>query len=272
MKTGINQWAFPPDLPAARAMSLAREAGFEAFEVTVTRDGPLPLDADPKSLDAIRRHADALDLQISGVATDLGWRFPLSAQDPAQRKEALRIVRQMLAIARELGAPHVVVVPGVVDAAAPYDRVLETALTSIEELLPEAESLRVTLAIENVWNHFLLSPLEMRGFIDQFESPQVGACFDIGNAMQHGFPEQWIRILGKRIRAIHATDFRRAAGTEAGFVMLLEGDVDWPAVMQALEQIGYAGALTAEYPPYRHAGETVLAHVHAGLRGLLTLR
>jgi hexulose-6-phosphate isomerase len=122
-----------------------------------------------------------------------------------------------------------------------------------------------------VWNKFLLSPVEMRDFIDQCDSEYVGAYFDTGNIVQYGFPEQWIQILGQRIRAVHLKDFRASTGTLDGFVMLMEGDVNWPEVMGALREIDYRRALTAEYGPYQHSLETMLRHVLASEQMILAL-
>ncbi|RPJ45010.1 MAG: sugar phosphate isomerase/epimerase, partial [Chloroflexi bacterium] len=112
----------------------------------------------------------------------------------------------------------------------------------------------VTICIENVWNKFLLSPLEMKGFIDSFGSPCVGSYFDVGNVLLTGYPDQWIRILGPRIRRVHIKDFKKSVGTAAGFCDLLEGDVDFDAVKKALSGIQYSGYVTAEIIPYVPGG------------------
>ena len=148
---------------------------------------------------------------------------------------------------------------------------MENALLCVQELVPTAEKLQVGIAIENVWNKFLLSPLEMRDFIDQCESEYVGAYFDIGNIILYGYPEQWIRILGKRIRMVHAKDFRASAGNFDGFVMLLEGNVNWPEVMAALREVGYDKAIIGEFGPYPHSTEALLKHVLVALRAILAL-
>jgi hexulose-6-phosphate isomerase len=123
-----------------------------------------------------------------------------------------------------------------------------------------AEALNVSLLVENIWNKFLLSPLEMRTLIDSIGSPRVGTLLDTGNVVAFGYPEQWVRILGKRIGEVHLKDYRESVGGINGFVGLLEGDVAWPEVMAALVEIGYDGFLTAEVFPYRHYGETILRH------------
>ena len=271
MKLAINQWAFGEAIPATKAMSMAKEAGFQAFEICVGIKGPVKLDATEADVTAIRKHAGDLGLELQSVASGLGWDFPLTSPDRAVRDKGREAIGKTLQIAQWLGAETLLTVPGVVSAEVPYDIAMENAIKSIDDLLPVAERCKVSLGIENVWNKFLLSPLEMRDFIDQFQSPYVGAFFDIGNAILTGFPEQWIRILGQRIRMIHAKDFRAGVGTLDGFVMLLEGSVDWPRVMSALRETGYDGALTAEYWPYPHGLEVTLEHVAASLKAIMAL-
>ena len=269
MKTGINQWAFPADMPVEQALKLSNDIGFESFEVCVGEDGPVSLDISEKEATAIRGQATRLRLDLCTVASGMGWQYPLSSSDPAVRQKGKDAVTRSLQIARWLEAQSVLVVPGVVSEETPYDVALENSLNAIQDLVPMAEKLQVSIAIENVWNKFLLSPIEMRDFIDQCDSEYVGAFFDIGNILPYGYPEQWIRILGKRICAVHAKDFRVSAGNMDGFVMLLEGDVNWPEVMRALVGVGYTGPLTAEYGPYTHSLETTLRHCHASIEAIL---
>ncbi|GAG27908.1 unnamed protein product, partial [marine sediment metagenome] len=131
-----------------------------------------------------------------------------------------------------------------------YDVCYERATEAVKQILPAAEEAGVVIGIENVWNKFLLSPLEMRDFIDNFGSKMVVAYFDVGNILLTGYPDQWIRILGERIKRVHVKDFKTSVGTVEGFVDLLEGDVDFEAVKQALGEIGYDGYVTAELLPF----------------------
>ncbi len=271
MKTGINQWAFPSEMPAMGMLTLARQIGFETFEICVGDEGPVPLDATEKDVTLLRRHADKLGIQITSVASGMGWKHPLTSPDPKVCALGKEAVERCLHIARWAGADAALVVPGVVTPELPYDAALENALCAVQDLRDTAEQLKVSIAIENVWNRLLLSPVEFRDFIDQCDSPYVGAYFDIGNVVVHGYPEQWIQILGKRIRKIHAKDFRAAVGNLDGFVMLLEGDVDWPAVVAALQRAGYGGPLTAEYASHKLSCEATLRQCHAGLAAILDL-
>jgi hexulose-6-phosphate isomerase len=271
MKLGINQWAFPAGTPVLKAMAAAREAGFGAIELCVGLEDTVRLDSTTKQLEDIRRHSDQLELEIASIATGLGWTYPLSSPDPRVQAEAKRILLRLIEMCQALDVGTLLVMPGVVTPEISYDRAIETSLNALLDVLPAAEEARVTLALENVWNRFLLSPVEMRDFIDQFQSECVAAYVDVGNILAYGYPDQWIRILGRRVRAIHAKDYRIAAGNEDGFVMLLEGDVDWPAVMRALEEVGYRGPLIAEYAPYKHDASSVLRHAHSALLAIRDL-
>ncbi len=271
MYTGINQWAFPPDWSVEQVLALAASIGFESVELCVDEAGALPLDAPEARLKEIRDFAAKQGLRLSSVGCGLGWKYPLSAAEPEARKQALAVVEQALRVTAGLGADALLVVPGAVTPTLAYDVALENALEAVREAAVFAERHQVKIGIENVWNRFLLSPVEMRDFIDHCESPWVGAYFDVGNVLAFGYPEQWIRILGDRICKIHLKDFRTATGSLDGFVMLMEGDVDWPRVMRSLRAIGYEGPLTAEYGAYAHGLEPMLRHVLSSEQALLAM-
>lgn len=271
MKMAINQWAFPNEMPAVEALDRVHAAGFEAFEICGGPTGPVKLDATEADMGAIRRHADSLGIELTSMASGVGWEYSLSSSDPAMREQGKEAVSRLLQLAQWLGVDTLLTVPGSVSPGVSYDAALENALDAIQGIVPVAERLGVCIAIENVWNKFLLSPVEMRDFIDQFQSAQVGAYFDTGNIVAYGYPEHWIRILGERIRMVHAKDFRASAGNMDGFVMLLEGNVDWPAVMAAFRDVGYDKALVAEYGPYTHSLDTLLKHVRTSLETIRSL-
>jgi L-ribulose-5-phosphate 3-epimerase len=148
--------------------------------------------------------------------------------------------------AKRYGATSVLLVPGVVNDQVSYADAYTRSQVEIRKAIPLAEELGMKIAIENVWNHFLLSPLEAARYVDEFQSPAVGWHFDVGNIIISGWPEQWIRILGKRIQKFHIKEFSRKLANEKGLwegfnVKLLEGDDNWPAVMKAVDEIGYSG-------------------------------
>ena len=261
MQKGINYWAFPPNRDGAaadplEAMRSARDLGFDLFELTIEATGLISLATTGDQAERVRQAAQALGLSLTTVASGLAWSTSPTHPDPAVRDQAVRNYEKTLQIAGWLGAETMLYIPGMVSASfvpafvpQPYDRVDAWAHESLRRLLPTAERLGVKIGVENVWNRYLLSPMEMRAFIDDFGSPLIGAYFDVGNVMLYGHPEHWIQILGPRIFAVHLKDFRVAVGNLDGFVDLLSGNVDYAAVMQAFEQVGYRGPFTVEIVP-----------------------
>lgn len=271
MKPAINQWAFPDDMPTIEAIDAVKRIGFTAFEVCVGENGPTRFDATEADLTAIRKHAENEGIALYSVGSGMGWQYSLGTPDEAVREKSKEITRRLLTMTSWLGAKTLLTVPATVNEEVAYDVAVENALESVRELADHAEKVGVSIGIENVWNKFLLSPTEMRDFIDQCESDYVGAYVDVGNMVLFGYPEQWLRILGKRVHAVHMKDFKRSIATINGFVMLMEGDVDWPKVMAALREIGYDRALTAEYWPYAHSREAMLQHVFTSLQTIMAM-
>lgn len=203
--------------------------------------------------DEVLKARDATGLQIPSVCGNLHWGKPLSDPDPKVRAEGLAGLEQTLRDAGRYGARSVLLVPAVVNKQVSYAEAWDRSQGEIRKALPLAAEVKVKIAIENVWNQFLLSPLEAARYLDEFNSPWVGWHMDIGNVINYGWPEQWIRILGRRIVTLHIKEFSRkrrdAEGLWKGFdVELLKGDDDWPAVMQALADIGFDGWGIAEQP------------------------
>lgn len=223
---------------------LAAAAGLDGLELT-------GIQTQAEAEDA-RAAADAAGIEIASVMASTHWKLPLSSTDEAVRVEGVKGVEQSLRVAAWAGTDVVLVVPGVVDEDTQYHAALDLATKSVRELLPAAVDLGVTMAMENVWNKFLLSPLEMRDFIDQFESEYVAAYFDVGNILLYGYPVHWIEVLAERIVRVHIKDFN--VDTKQ-FVALLTGSVDFPRVMNALRGVGYDGWLTAELARYRQYPE-----------------
>jgi hexulose-6-phosphate isomerase len=179
------------------------------------------------------------------------WNQPLSSPDAAVRAQGVKKLEQSLRDSHAFGGTTVLLVVGVVNKETSYADAYQRTQAEIRKVLPLAEELKIKIAFENVWNMFLLSPLEMARYIDEFQSPWVGAYFDVGNVVNYGWPEQWIRTLGKRILKIDIKEYSRKLrdrqGPYAGFKAELgEGDCDWPAVLKALDEVGYSGWCTAE--------------------------
>lgn len=265
MKKGINIWSFAP-MPLARCFELAKDAGFEGVEVALDETGELSLNTTEKELAVIKSQACDNGIELYSVSCGLYWSYWLNADCEKEREKAKDIVKRQLNTAKALGCDTVLVIPGTVHAefADPgkivdYKNTYERSFEALLELKEYAEKLQVSIGLENVWNKFLTSPIEMRDFIEKLDSDYIGSYFDVGNALANGFPEHWIRILGDKIKKVHFKDYRVAAGGLHGFVDLLAGDVNYPEVMKALSEIGYDGWVSAEMiPNYRYYTDTII--------------
>jgi hexulose-6-phosphate isomerase len=244
VKKGIWTGGFPDATSMDDRFALAKETGFDGVEL-VADEELVGADTRLKELAQLAGRTVPIHSLMWGQSRRLG------SADPAERQHALALSRKAIRAARLVGADTLLVIPAVVTDRVGYEQAWELGQAGLRALALTAEHYGVGLAVENVWNRFLLSPLEMRRFIDDVGHPLVQAYLDVGNVLAFGFPEQWIAILGRRIRRVHLKDFRRRVGTIEGFVDLLEGDVDWPAVVAALRAIGYDGWLTSEVAPYR---------------------
>lgn len=269
MKKSISIWSFYGDWDLKQKLQLAKDAGFEGFEIDVSEDGPINLDTTETKLDQIAELANEVGITLSGLATGMYWGLNPASENEETQAEARKVLDKQIRSASHLHIDTILVVPGSVGAdfipdceEVPYDQAWQRAAAFIEQAVPLAEELGVNIGIENVWNKFLLSPMEMKVFIDQFDTPHVGSYFDAGNVLATGYPEQWIPILGERIKRVHFKDYRRAVGSVDGFCDLLSGDVNWPAVMSALNTAGYDGWVAAEMIPpvpfYKYAPETLI--------------
>lgn len=252
MLKGINQWCYPEETSLENVFSYSKAAGFDTVELNVNPSGGIGLttNSTPEDAKQIKAMAKDYGLDIQSLSTALYWKFPFSSDDENTRKQARSILEKQIELASAMDIDTVLVVPGMVTADISYDVCYQRSQEEIKKVLPFAEKHQVHIGIENVWNKFLLSPLEMARYVDELDSDYAGVYFDIGNVLQFGFPEQWIRILGERIRKVHVKDFNTATGNITGFVPLLAGDVNWTEVSKALKEIHYEGALTAELTAY----------------------
>jgi L-ribulose-5-phosphate 3-epimerase len=229
----------PTALSVADRFQLARDSGFEAIECPTT--------PDPFKADEMLAASKSAKLPIHSVMNAEHWRSPLSSADPAVVEKSLEGMRTSLRNAELWGADTVLLVPAVVNPETSYQQAWERSQREIRKLIPLAAELKIIIGIEEVWNKFLLSPLEFARYIDEFNSPWIRAYFDIGNVAIQAYPHDWIRTLGKRIVKLHVKDFAFRKRV-AEFTPLLEGEIDWRAVHSALTDIGYHGTATVELP------------------------
>jgi len=237
IKKGVLLGMLPKQLSYADRFKMARDVGFEVIQAYTTRD--------QHEAEEIKQAADDAKIKIDSVMNMAHWEHPLSSSDPAVVEKSLDGMRTSLKNAKLWGSYSVLLVPAVVNPQTSYRDAWTRSQTQIRKLVPLAQESRVVIAVEEVWNKFLLSPLEFARYIDEFKSPWVKAWFDVGNVVLYGYPQDWIRTLGKRIVELHLKDFKRL---EDGYkwVNLGDGDIDWPEVRKALAEIGYSGAATTE--------------------------
>ncbi len=276
MKKGISIWSFQkPTL--ADAFALAADAGFDGVEVALAEDGEVSLSTKESQLNEIKKQAEDANISLYSVASGLYWDYSLTDEDPTKRQKARSIVKKQLETAKILGCDTILVVPGAVRVdfspqlgIVDYEKAYERSLEAFTELKRDAEALQVSIGLENVWNRFLTSPIEMKDFIDKIDSPYVGSYFDVGNVLFNGEPEHWIRCLGNRIKKVHFKDYRKGVGTLDGFVDLLAGDVNYPEVMKAFAEIGYDNWVSAEMiPSYRFYPDTLIYNTSRAMDAIL---
>jgi len=264
-KKGINQWAFPSQIKIENIFKLTKKAGFDGVEVVIAEEGEINLNSTENDIKNIVELSKSVGIEISSLATGLFWDYSLTSDNSSEREKAKMIAKKMLEVASWLGVDTILIVPGAVDVffkpdflVVSYDKVYERSFQALKELTPFAEDYKVNIAIENVWNKFLLSPIEMKHFVDSINSPYLGVYFDVGNVLQIGYPEQWIKILGKRIKKVHFKDFKKSVNTVDGFTNLLYGDVNWIKVISALKEIEYDNYITAELFPPKYFPESLV--------------
>jgi L-ribulose-5-phosphate 3-epimerase len=285
MKKSINLWAlpYPQKMTLKECFQLCKDAGFEGVEVNYALDGDLSPKSSEADIRAVGQMARKMGLAISGLCSFLFWPYSLTHNDPERRQEGIELALKMVRAARLLETPNLLVVPGAVyipwlenEAPVPPEVCDRRAREAVRRLIPEAAKAGVLLNIENIFaNGFLHSPQELIEFVESFKSDHVRVHFDTGNIMQYHFPEHWIKLLGKRIANVHVKEYSKKVHefNLHAFRPLLDGTVNWPAVLEALDQAGYRGYLTFEYfNPYPHWPEALVYQTSDALDRMLGRR
>ena len=291
MKIGINQFCYPMCYDVKDAIEATARLGFDSIELCFTAgqgyqsgggggvtdaldisgyyNRLLNMDSTPADFRALRRLADDAGLRVSsvgGIASFTIW--PLTAKDEKIAQKSMDAVKKMLDAADVLGADTVLVIPGNVEEDMEYLWAYETAQERVARLAEYAPEMGI--GIENVWNNMLYSPLELTRFVEGTGRANVGVYFDIANARRFGYPQAWIRCLGGRIRKFHCKDYRMSLDNINAFTNILDGDVNYPAVLDAMRDIGYDGDLVVELtPPAHYLVESTLAYARRTLLELL---
>jgi hexulose-6-phosphate isomerase len=237
IKKAVEFSMLPKSPTVLEAFQLAKDCGFEQIECPTT--------SEPAKAEEMLEASKKTGLRIHSVMNQAHWSSPLSSPDPAVVEKSMEGMRISLANAKLWGADTVLLVPAVVNAEVSYAQAWERSQRQIRKLIPIAQEAKVIIGVEEVWNKFLLSPLEFAHYIDTFDSPYVKAYFDVGNVAINGYPQDWIRVLGKRIVKLHVKDFKFEKNV-ASWMNLKEGAIDWHAVHTALKSINYKGTATVE--------------------------
>jgi len=265
----INSWViagFGGEKTPFEAIEYAASYGLDGIELTV--GDCVVIDTSQEECAKIKAFANEKNIGLRSLASGFYWGCSLGSPDEKERAEALTFTKKYLQIASWLGAESILVVPGAVEVAwddsrpiVPYVTCWEQATKSINELLPLAKELNVNICLENVWNKFLYSPVEMKQFIEQFDSEKIGCYFDIGNCLLNGYPQDWIEVLGSKIKAVHFKNWKSedCGGGLHGFGDdLLDGEVEFDKVLEALEKIHYTGPITVEMIPFSRLPDLVM--------------
>jgi len=244
IKKGVLTSMLPEKLTWKDKFQLAKDVGFEGVEGQTTEDPAVEAE--------MRKASESVGMPIHSVMNMAHWQYPLSSSDPAAVERSMKGMETSIRNAAAWGGNTVLLVPGVVNPQTGYADAYKRSQVQIKKLIPLAEKNKIIIAVENVWNKFLLSPMEFATYVDSFKSPYVKAYFDVGNILLYGYPQDWIRTLGKsRIAKVHLKDFhnRRNMLVRANvpeFVNLRDGDLDWKEVHKAFTEIGYQGFATVE--------------------------
>jgi hexulose-6-phosphate isomerase len=235
--------------PVLEQFRAVKAAGFEGVE---------PM--SHMKQDEVLRALDETGLKAASVCCNTHWGKPLSHPDPKARQEGLEGVLQALRDGKRYGATSILLVPGVVNKQVSYDDCWKRSVAEIRKAVPLAQELGVKIAVENVWNNFITKPEQAKEFLDAIGSPQVGWHFDIGNCIRYSPPETWIPVLGKRILKLHIKEYSKVKGFG---VKLFEGDNNWPAIMKALDAVGYEGWGISEQPGNQAKDEATMKDLSA---------
>jgi L-ribulose-5-phosphate 3-epimerase len=259
MKVGLSAIITPADWTFDQLIKETAAAGYEALEVCLSDEGELSLQTSESELQALSARARDAGVELVSVCASVrNSPKDIMTNDRGIWESSLDTIRRCLDATAALGVDTMLLTMGALTDDLYYNEAYANGLKALQLVAPHAEQIGVNIAVEYVWNKFLLSPMEFARFCDEVASPRVGLFFDTGNMVVFGFPQHWVRICGKHLMKVHFKDFKRA-GYE--WTPLLQGDVNFPAVMAELRKIGYDGALLSEVAPSIASLEDTAAHI-----------
>jgi L-ribulose-5-phosphate 3-epimerase len=275
MIKSINLWSFPTNMKLEECFNVAKKLGYQGIEMTCDLKGRFHVGATEEDCENARRLAHKSGIQLTSLAGGVSWTLSPTSDLASEREKSIEFYRRMIQISRWLSVDSILVVPGIVQhpwdkkfKPIRYDVAYERSIDFIEKLLPYAEKYQIRICIENAWNHFLTSPLELKDFVDSFDHPSVRIYFDVGNILRFGSPQHWLEILGNKVHRIHVKDYKLSGNWLEGFCPLLEGDVPFKEIMKTLRKQGYDRSLTAEVLP---ATEASLKHTSKAMDKILKM-
>ena len=259
------------------ALSQTKMHGFEALELSVSSEGVISTNSSKAECEMIRKRIDDSGVFVDSIATGMSWGVSPTSDDESIRKKSISLHQDALKVASYLDCKALLFVPGVVKSPISpeivrYDRALDRLREAINQMLPIAEDLNVDLCMENVWNGFFYSPIELRDFVDSFDSDRLGVYLDIGNLIgyqQH--PPHWVELLNSRIKRVQIKDFQENFDWTGSFSFcdIGAGDVPWKETIEALKTIEYKSTIIAEMLPW---DETILSRTSAAMDQLFKFK
>ena len=259
------------------ALTQTKSSGFDALELSVSSEGIVTTNTSKTECITIRKKIDDSGIFVDSIATGMSWGVSPTSDDESIRKHSISLHQDAIKVASHLDCKALLFVPGVVKSPISpeivrYDRALDRLREAINQMLPIAEDLNVDLCMENVWNGFFYSPIELRDFVDSFDSDRLGVYLDIGNLIgyqQH--PPHWIELLNSRIKRVQIKDFQENFDWTGSFSFcdIGAGDVPWKETIAALEAIQYKSTIIAEMLPW---DETILSRTSAAMDQLFKFK
>ena len=274
MIKGISYLSFENGLSNNESIDSAliqtQSNGFDALELSVSNEGVINTNLSESECSAIRKKIDDSGVFVDSIATGMSWGISPTSDDAEVRKNSIKLHQDAIRVASHLDCKALLFVPGVVKSPISpeivrYDRALDRLREAINQMLPLAEELDVDLCMENVWNGFFYSPIELRDFVDSFESDKLGVYLDIGNLIGYQqYPPHWIELLNSRIKRVQIKDFQENFDWTGSFSFcdLGAGDVPWKETVSALKSIQYKSTIIAEMLPW---DETILSRTSVAM-------